>query len=371
VRKRLYLVFDNRAYPKNRDVLMEMIRTRHEIANIIGYSSWADYNAADRMIRSAKNIADFIEQVYAAARPVAKREYAMQLAEKQKLQPGAKDISDYEGFYLRELVRRSQFDFDSSSVRPYLPYERVKKGVLDTAATLFGLTFQQEHGVPAWDPSVETWDAFDHGKMIGRFYLDMQPRPGKFSHAEMTAVLDGIRGKQLPEALLVCNFAAPSADDPGLMDYDDAVSFFHEFGHLMHWLLSAQQWAGISGITMESDFGEAPSEMLEEWIHSPQVLTTFARRYKTNEVIPAELVRRMNRAGSFGERVGFLGRMLLPRFLSISTTATRMRLIPTRFRSVTNKNTACRSRRPALTTMLLSAIWPATPRLTTPTCGTK
>lgn len=114
VRKRLYLEFDNRAYPKNRDVLMEMIRTRHEIANIIGYSSWADYNAADRMIRSAKNIGDFIEQVDAAARPVAKREYAMQLAEKQKLQPGAKDISDYEGFYLRELVRRSQFDFDSA-----------------------------------------------------------------------------------------------------------------------------------------------------------------------------------------------------------------------------------------------------------------
>ena len=307
VRKRLYLEFDNRAYPKNRDVLMEMIRTRHEIANLIGYSSWADYNAADRMIRSAKNIGDFIEQVDAAARPVAKREYAMQLAEKQKLQPGAKDISDYEGFYLRELVRRSQFDFDSSSVRPYLPYERVKKGVLDTAATLFGLTFQQEHGVPAWDPSVETWDAFDHGKMIGRFYLDMQPRPGKFSHAEMTAVLDGIRGKQLPEALLVCNFAAPSADDPGLMDYDDVVSFFHEFGHLMHWLLSAQQWAGISGITMESDFGEAPSEMLEEWMHSSQVLTTFARHYKTNEAIPAELVKRMNRAGSFGRASWVLG----------------------------------------------------------------
>ena len=307
VRKRLYLEFDNRAYPKNRDVLMEMIRTRHEIANLIGYSSWADYNAADRMIRSAKNIGDFIEQVDAAARPVAKREYAMQLAEKQKLQPGAKDISDYEGFYLRELVRRSQFDFDSSSVRPYLPYERVKKGVLDTAATLFGLTFQQEHGVPAWDPSVETWDAFDHGKMIGRFYLDMQPRPGKFSHAEMTAVLDGIRGKQLPEAVLVCNFAAPGADDPGLMDYDDVVSLFHEFGHLMHWLLSAQQWAGISGITMESDFGEAPSEMLEEWMHSPQVLTTFARHYKTNEVIPAELVKRMNRAGSFGRASWVLG----------------------------------------------------------------
>lgn len=307
LRKRLYLEFENRAFPKNRDVLMGMVRTRYEIAKIVGYSSWADYNAADRMIGSAKNISAFLQQVDAAARPVAKREYALLMAEKQKLQPGAKEIFDYESFYLRELVRRSQFDFDSSSVRPYLPYQRVKQGVLDTAAKLFGLTFKQEPGAPAWDPSVETWDVFDQGKMIGRFYLDLQPRPGKFSHAEMTPVLDGIRGKQLPEAVLVCNYAAPKADDPGLMDYDDVVSFFHEFGHLMHWTLSAQQWAGISGISMESDFGEAPSEMLEEWMHSPQVLATFAKHYKTNEGIPGALVARMNRADAFGRGTWVLG----------------------------------------------------------------
>jgi thimet oligopeptidase len=123
----------------------------------------------------------------------------------------------------------------------------------------------------------------------------------------MAPVLDGIRGKQLPEATLVCNFAAPKPDDPGLMDYDDVLAFFHEFGHLMHWLLSAQQWAGISGISMEADFGEAPSEMLEEWMHSPQVLATFAWHYKTNEVIPAALVARMNRANAFGRATWVLG----------------------------------------------------------------
>jgi thimet oligopeptidase len=301
VRKRLYIEFDNRAYPKNREVLMDLIRARQEIASIIGYSTWADYNAADRMIRSAKNIGDFIQQVDSAARPVAEREYTLLLAEKQKIQPDAKDISDYEGYFLRELVRRSQFNFDSTSVRPYLPYERVKKGVLDTASKLFNISFLQEHGAPAWDPSVETWDVFDQGKMIGRVYLDMHPRPGKFSHAEMVAVLDGVRGKQLPEAVLVCNFPVPSADDPGLMDYNDVVTFFHEFGHLVHHILGGQQqWAGVAGISMESDFSEAPSEMLEEWMHSPQVLATFAKHYKTNEPIPAELVARMNRADAFG-----------------------------------------------------------------------
>src|SRR5215471_5496575 len=221
VRRALYIEFQNRAYPKNRDVLMDMIRTRYEIATIIGYSSWADFNAADRMIGTAKNIADFIQEVDTAAKPVAQKEFAMLLAEKQKVVPDAKQISDYENFLLREQVRRSQFNFDSTSVRPYLPYERVKKGVLDTASKLFGISFVQEAGVPAWDPSVETWDVFDQGKMIGRLYLDMHPREGKFSHAEMVPVLDGIKGKQLPEAVLVCNFPAPTANDPGLMDYTD------------------------------------------------------------------------------------------------------------------------------------------------------
>jgi thimet oligopeptidase len=198
-------------------------------------------------------------------------------------------------------VRRSQFNFDSQAVRPYLPFDEVRKGILDTASTLFHVTFHQEENVPAWDPSVETWDVIDSGKTIGRFYLDMHPREGKFSHAEMAPVLDGIRGKQLPEAILVCNFPNPTADDPGLMEYGDVVTFFHEFGHLMHWILGGQQqWAGISGITMEGDFVEAPSQMLEEWMRSPQVLASFARHYKTGEPIPAELVTRMNRASAFG-----------------------------------------------------------------------
>jgi thimet oligopeptidase len=124
----------------------------------------------------------------------------------------------------------------------------------------------------------------------------------------MVPVLDGIRGKQLPEATLVCNFPAPTATDPGLMDYDDVEVYFHEFGHLMHHILGGrQQWAGISGITMESDFVEAPSQMLEEWIRSPQVLAKFARHYKTGEPIPAELVTRMNRAAAFG-RGGWVAR---------------------------------------------------------------
>ncbi len=300
LRKRLYEAYQTRAYPKNLDMLKKMMQTRYEIAQLLGYKSWADYNAADKMILKGQNIADFIQQVDSAAKPVAKREFALLLEEKRKSDPKATQIGDYELQYLQEQVRRAKYNFDSQSVRPYLPFDGVKKGILDTASKLFQLEFRQEKDVPSWDPAVETWNVYDHGKMTGRFYLDLHPRPGKYSHAEMVPVLDGIRGKQLPEAILVCNFPAPTADDPGLMEYADVVTFFHEFGHLIHWIVSSQQWAGVSGLTMESDFVEAPSQMLEEWMRSPQVLASFARNYKTGEPIPAELVERMNRASAFG-----------------------------------------------------------------------
>ena len=301
LRRRMAIAFNTRGYPKNADVLMSLMKTRYEIATLLGYSSWADYNAADKMIEKGHNIADFIKQVNDASRPLAEREFQMLLAEKQKAHPGATEISVDETGYLSELVRRSKYDFDSQSVRPYFPFMQVKQGILDAAADLFHVSFQQEPNIPAWDPAVETWIVVDHGKPIGRFYLDMHPRPGKYSHAEMAPVLDGIKGKQLPEAILVCNFPAPTADDPGLMEYGDVSTFFHEFGHLMHHILGGQQeWAGVSGITMESDFVEAPSQMLEEWIRSPQVLAKFAKNYKTGEPISAELVEKMNRASAFG-----------------------------------------------------------------------
>ena len=301
LRRKLYHEFLNRAYPTNQAVLMDMIRTRNEIANTLGYKSWADYNAADKMIANGGNIAKFIKELDDAAHPIADREFQMLLAEKRKTDPEAKTLEPYESSYYSELVRRANYNFDSTSVRPYLPYQQVKDGILATAQKLFNLTFKQEAGAPGWAPDIETYDVYDKGQMIGRFYLDMHPRKGKFTHAEMVPVLDGVKGKQLPEATLVCNFPVPTADDPGLMEFGDVETFFHEFGHLMHWILAGKQpWTGVSGMTMESDFVEAPSQMLENWMHNAKVLSAFAKHYKTHETIPAELVAKMDRALAFG-----------------------------------------------------------------------
>ncbi len=306
LRQRLWDAFASRAYPKNLAVLADIRLKRWQIARLLGYRSWADYNAADKMMQHQERISAFIAQLDAAARPVAEREYALLLAEKRKSEPAAMAVQRYESWRLGELVRSSRYDFDSQSVRPYLPYAAVERGILDTAASLFHVSFRQERDAPAWDPLVETWDVLEQGAMIGRFYLDMHPRPGKHGHGQTVPILDGIRGRQLPEAALICNFPTPTATDPGLMVYDEVVTFFHEFGHLMHHILGGQQrWAGISGISMEADFIEAPSQMLEEWMHSPQVLASFAHHYQTGAAIPPQLVARMNRASAFG-RGGFV-----------------------------------------------------------------
>lgn len=300
LRQRLTAAYMNRAYPKNRDALKNMMRTRYEIATTLGFASWADYNAKDKMIGTGSNIAAFIKELNATTLPVAQRETAMLLAEKRKTHPGATEIWDYENWYYPELVRRAKFNFDSQTVRPYFPYQQVEQGILDTAAKFFHVTFRREASAPAWDAAVETWDVFDRGTPIGRFYLDMHPRPGKYSHDAEFPLLDGVRGKQLPEAALICNLPEPTASDPGLMEIGDVETFFHEFGHLMHHILGGRQaWAGVSGISMEGDFVEAPSQMLEELIRSPAVLATFAHHYKSGQPIPAELVARMNRAAAF------------------------------------------------------------------------
>ncbi len=303
LRLRMSQVFRTQAYPKNLDVLRRMMKTRYDIARLLGYPSWADYNAADKMIGNGTNIRRFIEEVDASARPIGQREFAVLLQERRKTHPSALRIEAYNLGYLQEQVRRSAYDFDSQTLRPYLPFAQVKKGIFDTAAKLFEVEFRQEQNAPAWTSEAETWDVFRDGKPLGRFYLDLHPRTGKYSHANMVAVLDGVRGRQLPEAALVCNLPSPSANDPGLLDYYDVNTFFHEFGHLMHWILSAQQWAGLNFYNLENDFIEAPSTMLEDWLQNPDVLRSFARHYKTGEPLPLDLIRRMNRANAFGRGI--------------------------------------------------------------------
>ncbi len=326
LRKRMYMEYNNRAYPKNMEVLNKLIAKRNELALLLGFPNWAACVTADKMIGSEKNANDFIEKIASASNEKAIRDYKQLLLRKQKDIPNAESLNLWETTYYSELLRKSEYDFDAQKVRPYLQYDNVKQGVLDVTSKLFGVEFKRNTTAPVWDSLVECWEMFEkvrpsdgQGKLvrsmvpIGRFYLDMHPRENKYNHAAQFGVRNGVAGKpsrrtsslaggQIPEAALVCNFPGGIAGDPGLMEHGDVETFFHEFGHLLHHLFAGRQpWMGLAGISTEWDFVEAPSQLLEEWAWDASTLQTFAKHYQTGEAIPTALVQQMRRAEEFGK----------------------------------------------------------------------
>ncbi|MGH7740955.1 MAG: M3 family metallopeptidase [Candidatus Eiseniibacteriota bacterium] len=318
LRLRMYMQYNNRAFPNNMAVLDSMISQRWQLANLLGFTNWADCVTADKMVGSGKNAADFIDGIVSASGPRAEREYNVLLKRKQQDVPDAAVVNLWESGYWSEQVRKTTYNFDSQSVRPYFPYDRVKEGVLAVTGRMFGVEFKRVPNAPVWDPSVECYEVTEKGKLVGRIYLDMHPRANKFNHAAQFDIRTGVEGRQIPEAALICNFPGGQKGDPGLMEYGDVRTFFHEFGHLLHTLFAGHhQWCGIGGIRTEQDFVEAPSQMLEEWTESPEVLATFAKHYQTNQPIPAELVNQMNRANHYGEGLGVRRQMVYAK-LSLS-----------------------------------------------------
>ncbi len=298
LRQRLQKEFLDRGYPKNLDVLQRLLEKRHELARLLGYEHYAAYVTEDKMIGSAKAAADFIEKLTQAAAGRTQTDYALVVARKQTDNPTATGLDPWDPNYYIERVRAEQYQFDSQEVRPYLPFEGVRDGLFAITGQLFGLRYRRVRGVPVWHRSVEVYDVYEDRRRLGRFYLDLHPREGKFSHAAEFSILVGLKGVQLPQAALLCNFPDPrAAKGPTLMEHGDVVTFFHEFGHLLHAILSGHsKWLKTSMEGIEWDFVEAPSQMLEEWARRPESLQRFARHYKTGEPIPRGLVDRMERA---------------------------------------------------------------------------
>jgi thimet oligopeptidase len=199
-------------------------------------------------------------------------------------------------FYYAELIRREQFEVDAQEIRRYFDFSKVRDGLLDVTARLFGVQYRPAD-VATWHPDVTAYDVLSDGQLLGRIHLDLHPRAGKFKHAAQFDLAAGVTGVQLPEGVLVCNFPT------GLMEHQHVVTLFHEFGHLVHHVLGGRQkYDRFSGVATEWDFVEAPSQMLEEWAWDAGVLATFATD-AAGVPIPAELVARMRAAKDFGKGV--------------------------------------------------------------------
>ncbi len=301
LRKELYIKFRSRGDQANEQALHSILELRFERANLLGYANWADYITADKMIGSGAKAAEFLEKVWKLAAPRAQEDYAELLRQLRTVEPGATAVNDWQKAWLEHGVKVSRYEVDAGEVRQYFPYERVLSGLLEITSEIFDLRYVAIEDAEVWHPSVLVYDVVRGTEKLGRIYLDMHPREGKYKHAAQFTLKDGARGKRLPEGALVCNFTDPAINQPALMEHDDVVTMFHEFGHLMHHVLGGhQRWITQSGVATEWDFVEAPSQMFEEWAWNAATLARFARHHETGEVIPAELVAKMRRADKFG-----------------------------------------------------------------------
>ena len=302
LRKDLYTLFRDRGYPANDAVLLEILSVRWQLAQLLGYDNYADYVTEDKMIKSAENAQQFIDKISVIATPRAEQDYQVLLDRMNQFDPSVKKVSSWQKGYLAELVRKEQYSLDSKKIREYFNYPQVEAGIFELIETLYGVKIKA-WDTPVWHESVKAFQIFERGELIGQFFIDMHPRENKYKHAAHFPLISGLSGKQVPTATLVCNFPE------GLMEHGQVNTFLHEFGHLLHHVFSGdQQWLAFSGVSTERDFVEAPSQMLEEWVWDYDTLQRFAKN-EQGEVIPKDLVAKMNRAKKFGEGMDIRGQM--------------------------------------------------------------
>ena len=294
-RRALIVEFLNRAWPVNDMVLQELLTLRAEHAKMLGFESWADFDAEVKMIGRGVAIGEFIDQIAAAAEESGRRDLAVLLERLRGDRPEVNAVDRADSAFYHEVVRRERFHVDAQQVRRYFEFDKVRQGLLDVTGRLFGLSYSRVHDAVSWHEDVAVYDVQLEGAPLGRIYLDLHPREGKYKHAAQFGLVPGVRDRQLPEGVLVCNFGR------GLMEHSDVVTLFHEFGHLVHHLLAGRhEWARFSGVSTEWDFVEAPSQLLEEWAWDADVLRTFATD-GAGQPIPAELVAKMRAGEEFGK----------------------------------------------------------------------
>jgi thimet oligopeptidase len=305
----LYKLFDNRAADKNVKVLEKLLALRKEKAKLLGYPTWADYVLEPRMAKSSQTVATFLEdlRVFVKARAAEEMTEFHRMHEKLGGKKG-EPLTFADRSYLEDRLRQEKYGLDSKEVSQYFEIGRVRQGLLDITSELFGISYEvlPADVAPRWHPDVEALRVKDTatGKEIGRFFFDLYPREGKYKHAAVFSIrptkkmADGSR--LVPIASIVCNFPKPGGASPALMSHQDVVTFFHEFGHVLHHLLSTAELSSYAGTAVERDFVEAPSQMLEEWAWSKDSLAKFARHHQTGAPLPDTLHAAMTRARTFG-----------------------------------------------------------------------
>ncbi len=302
--KAMYMRGDNNNDADNKENIKKIVSLRLEKANILGYKTHADYVLENTMAKTPENVMGLLNNIWKYALPQAKKE----LAELQAIanRDGHKiKIESWDWAYYAEKLRKEKYALDEEALKPYFKADNVREGIFAVANKLYGITFKQRTDVPVYQQDVKAYEVSDaDGSLIGLIYFDDFARTGKRSGAWMSSFRkqEVFNGEFVhPLIYNVGNYNPPTGGKPALLSLDQVETMFHEFGHGLHGLLSKCNYHGLSGTSVARDFVELPSQIMEHWAFEPEVLKIYAKHYETGEVIPNELVQKIQNAGYFNQ----------------------------------------------------------------------
>lgn len=313
LRKKMAIAFGAKGFQNNefdnQKIVLDIVRLRHERANLLGYKSHADFVLEERMAENPEKVKSFLQDLLAKAKPAAQKEFA-ELSAFAKEIDGLDHLEKWDGAYYSEKLKQKLFNLDDEKLKPYFKLENVLNGAFTIAGRLYGLSFKEVQDIDKYHKDVTTYEVTDeNGQLVAIFYADFFPRKGKRNGAWMTSfkpqyIKDGV--DERPHVSIVCNFTKPTETKPSLLTFNEVTTLFHEFGHALHGMLANTVYPSLSGTSVYWDFVELPSQVMENWCYEPEALALFAHHYQTGEMIPMEYIEKIKESASFQEGMATL-----------------------------------------------------------------
>ncbi|MDQ0067625.1 M3 family metallopeptidase [Chryseobacterium lathyri] len=292
----------------NQELIKELLQLKQQKAELLGYKNYAEYVLEERMAKSPVKVFDFLNELLTKAKPYADKEIE-ELKSLAKAD-GIDELQGYDHTFYAEKLRKQKYDFNDEELKPYFPLSQVQEAVFGLAGKLFGLSFEERHDIPKYHEDVKVYEVSEAGSMNTQkdfkalLYVDYFPRKGKRAGAWMTSYKNQYKKddeNSRPHISIVCNFSKPTKDTPSLLTFQEVTTLFHEFGHALHGMMADTQYPSLSGTSVKWDFVELPSQFLENFCYEPEFLKTFAKHYKTGEVLPDEKIEKIEQSKNFME----------------------------------------------------------------------
>lgn len=287
----------------NKDIIRKIVNIRLQIAKLLGYKTYAEYELSHKMAKTPDNVYNLLNQLLDAYKPVAINEFNAVQGFARGMEQKKIEIMPWDWNYYSEKLKNIEFNVNEEMTRPYFQLDSVKSGVFGLATQLYGITFKENKDIPVYNPEVQTYEVYDsNGNFLAILYTDFFPREGKQSGAWMNSIRSQYKddnGDHRPQVIIVMNFTRPTDSKPSLLTFSEVETLLHEFGHALHGMFADGKYASLSGTNVYQDFVELPSQIMENWLTEKEYLDQIARHYETGEKIPDDLVQNLIDASNF------------------------------------------------------------------------